>query len=273
MTIGYLGPQGTFAEEALLSRIDISQQELKAFPTVPSVIHAVDQGKIEQGIVPIENSIEGSISVTLDVLAFEANVLVEREITVPVKHKLIVNKGMKSKDIKTIISHPHAIAQCRKFLNDNFPKTPIIAANSTAEAVKSVAEKNKDYAAIGTSLAAEIYGLVILKENIEDFEDNKTRFVLIGKKKVKRTGNDKTSIVCMIHEDRPGSLLQILQEFSYRYVNLTKIESRPAKKSLGEYIFFIDIEGHIDDPIISETLKCLECKIKDIKFLGSYPRG
>ncbi len=273
MKIGYLGPPGTFAEEALISRLDYPKKDLVSFPTVPDVIQAVEKGKVKKGIVPIENSIEGSINVTLDVLAFEADVLIEKEITMPVRHNLIVNRGLKKKDIKGIISHPHAIAQCRQYLTKNFPDTPVFAANSTAEAVKNVAEEHHEYAAVGTDLAAELYGLDVLQGDIEDYKDNQTRFVIVGKEKTKPTGKDKTSIVCMIHEDRPGSLLQILQEFAYRYINLTKIESRPAKRALGEYIFLIDMEGHMKDEIVKEALKCLRCKIKDVKILGSYPRG
>ncbi len=273
MRIGYLGPPGTFAEEALISRLEYPQNDLVPFATVPDVIQAVEKGDMEKGIVPIENSIEGSINVTLDVLAFEADVLIEKEITVPVRHNLIAQKGVRPENIKGIISHPHAIAQCRRYLTKNFPNTPVFAANSTAEAVKNVADEHKDYAAVGTALAAELYGLEVIESDIEDYKDNQTRFVIVGKEQAKRTGNDKTSIVCMIHEDRPGSLLQILQEFAYRYINLTKIESRPAKRALGEYIFMIDMEGHIDDPIVGEAIKCLRCKIKDVKILGSYPRG
>lgn len=273
MKIGFLGPPGTFAEEALLKTLKVDEKDLVSFPTVPDIVQAVEKGKIPQGIVPIENSIEGSINITLDVMAFEANVLIEQEIIVPVKHNLIAHKGMKISGIKGIISQPHATAQCRQYLTKNFPNIPITAANSTAEAVTLVAEKDRSHAAIGTELAAKLYGLAVLDSDIEDYKDNQTRFIIVGKKKVAKTGRDKTSIICMIHEDRPGSLLQILQEFAYRYVNLTKIESRPAKKALGEYIFFIDMEGHIDDPVIADTINCLKCKIKDVKFLGSYPRG
>lgn len=271
--IGYLGPPGTFAEEALLSVLKFDERALVPYPTVPDIIQAVEKGKVPRGIVPIENSIEGSINVTLDVMAFESNVLIEKEIIVPVRHNLIAHNGVKISDIKGIVSQPHATAQCRLYLAKNFPDVPIIAANSTAEAVKRVAEGDRSYAAIGTILAAKLYGLSVLAADIEDYKDNQTRFVIVGKDKVPRTGHDKTSIICMIHEDRPGSLLQILQEFAYRYINLTKIESRPAKKALGEYIFFIDMEGHIDDPVVADAINCLKCKIKDVKFLGSYPRG
>lgn len=273
MKIGYLGPQGTFAEEAGLGPFSFKESDLVSFPSVPDVIQAVEEGTVSEGIVPIENSIEGSINVTLDMLAFEANLLIEREVVVPIKHNLLVKKGVGLKDIKAVVSQPHATAQCRKFLKSNLPDVVTEAANSTAEAAKKVAEENGSRAAIATLLAAQLYGLEVIAEDIEDVKGNRTRFVMLGKKRVTRTGNDKTSIVVMPHEDRPGILLQILQEFAFRFINLNKIESRPSKKALGEYIFFIDMEGHIDDKVIDDAIKCLGCKFTDVKFLGSYPKA
>ncbi|MFH1737308.1 MAG: prephenate dehydratase [Actinomycetota bacterium] len=273
MKIGYLGPQGTFAEEAGLGPFSFKESDLVSFPSVPDVIQAVEEGTVSEGIVPIENSIEGSINVTLDMLAFEANLLIEREVVVPIKHNLLVKKGVGLKDIKAVVSQPHATAQCRKFLKGNLPDVVTEAANSTAEAAKKVAEENGSRAAIATLLAAQLYGLEVIAEDIEDVKGNKTRFVMLGKKRVTRTGSDKTSIVVMPHEDRPGILLQILQEFAFRFINLNKIESRPSKKALGEYIFFIDMEGHIDDKVIDDAIKCLGCKFTDVKFLGSYPKA
>lgn len=272
-TIGFLGPPGTFAEEALISTLKLPEKSLVPYATVPELIQAVEKDEIPRGIIPIENSIEGSLNITLDVMAFEANVLIEQEIIVPITHNLIGHAGVKPAEIEEVISQPHATAQCRLYLTKNYPNARITAANSTAEAVKLVSEGKKSQAAIGTALAAKLYGLSVLDSDIEDFKDNKTRFVIVGKEKAAKSGRDKTSIVCMIHEDRPGSLLQILQEFAYRYINLTKIESRPAKRALGEYVFFIDMEGHIDDDVVAEAINCLKCKVKDVKFLGSYPRG
>ncbi|MEW6189598.1 MAG: prephenate dehydratase [Actinomycetota bacterium] len=271
--MGYLGPQGTFTEEALLSAIQVDEKDLVPYPTEQEVIFAVDRGEVDKGIVPIENSIEGSVNVTLDTLTFGANLVIEREIIVPVRHNLIARPRVKLKDISLVISHPQATAQCRNYLVKNLPNVPVIAANSTAEAVKKVAEQEGSMAAIGTHLAARIYNLNILESDIQDFKDNKTRFVLVGKDPAPRTGNDKTSVVCFIYEDRPGSLLQILQEFAYRYINLTKIQSRPTKKALGDYCFWIDMEGHLEDEVIASALKCLKCKIRDVKILGSYPRA
>jgi len=271
--IGFLGPQGTFTEEALLSSMQVDSKDLVPFPTERDVIRAVDKGKIVQGIVPIENSIEGSVNITLDTLMFESESIIEDEIVISTKHNLIGGKGVRLEDVATVISHPQATAQCRKYLSKKLGHATVLAANSTAEAVKKVSEGTKDMVAIGTSLAARLYNLDVLESDIEDFKDNKTRFVVVGKEPAARTGNDKTSIVCFIFEDRPGSLLQILQEFAFRYINLTKIQSRPTKKALGDYCFWIDLEGHIEDEPIASAIKCLRCKLRTVKVLGSYPRA
>lgn len=269
---GFLGPRGTFSEEAILQALKIKDNNLVSFPSSQAVIKAVDAGKISRGIVPVENSIEGSVNVTLDTLVFDSKVLIQKEIVSNIHHNLIVPYKRGLKDIKKIYSHPQAAAQCRKYLKKKFPNAKVIAASSTAEAVKLVKEEPNS-AAIGTRLAARLYKLKVLESNIEDFGDNKTRFVLIGKSKAKRTGRDKTSIACFIQQDKPGSLLQILQEFAFRNINLTKIQSRPTKKALGQYYFWIDLEGHIQDALIKEAMECLKCKLRDVRFLGSYPRS
>lgn len=273
MKIGYLGPQGTFAEEAGLGAFNFKEADLVPFASVAEVITAVEEGSISDGIVPIENSIEGSFNVTLDMLAFETNLFIEREVIVPIKQNLLAKPGVKLADISAVVSQPHAIAQCRQFLATNLPNAVTEAANSTAEAAKTVAEEDGHRAAIGTALAARLYGLDVLAEDIEDYKHNQTRFVMLGKNKVARTGSDKTTIVIMPHEDRPGILLQILQEFAFRFINLSKIESRPSKRALGEYIFFVDMDGHIEDKVIADAFKCLGCRFTDAKFLGSYPKA
>lgn len=252
---------------------EINEEDLVPYQTMSEVIFAVEQGEVDKGIVPIENSIEGSVNETLDALAFDVNLTIEKEIIAPVVHNLIGREKVDFKDIKLVISHPQAIAQCRQYLAEKLPGTPILAANSTAEAVKIVSDKDKSIVAIGTKLAAKIYGMEIIDTDIEDYKDNQTRFVVVGKTPSSPTGNDKTSIVCFIYENRPGSLLQILQEFSFRYINLTKIQSRPTKKALGDYCFFIDMEGHRNDEAINSVLECLKCKLRDVKILGSYPKG
>ncbi len=271
--VGFLGPRGTFTEEALLSVMKVDFKNLIPFPTERDVIRAVEKGKVDKGIVPIENSIEGSVNSTLDSLTFESNSVIEKEIIISTRHNLIGRKGMALEDIATVISHPQATAQCRKYLSHNLSGATIQAASSTAEAVRKAADGAENMAAIGTRLAGRIYNMEVLESDIEDFKDNRTRFVIVGKESVPRSGNDKTSLVCFIYEDRPGSLLQILQEFAYRHSNLTKIQSRPTKKGLGDYCFWIDVEGHIEDEALASDVKCLKCKIRKVKVLGSYPQA
>ncbi|OQA22730.1 MAG: Prephenate dehydratase [Actinobacteria bacterium ADurb.Bin346] len=281
--ISYLGPEGTFTEEALLKYLSktipaadyagkaVPEVIKIAYPTIPEVIRSVDRGETDHGVIPIENSIEGSVNLTQDVLTFESEAKIIAEIAIPIKHHLIGIKKADLENIKKIISHPHA-AQCRIYLNQHFPHAEIIAANSTAEAVKKLKEiSDEDRAAIGTKTAAEIYGLEILVSDIEDNKENKTRFIVIGNHIAKRTGTDKTSIVCFLKKDKPGSLFNILKEFAEREINLTRLESRPAKKDLGDYVFMIDMEGHVHDREIYEALESLRNKVYLVKLLGSYP--
>lgn len=272
--IGFLGPEGTFTEEALRSADDLREQEPVPFASIQDVIASVERREVDKGIVAIENSIEGSVNTTLDMLAFDAELLIEKEIVRAISHNLIALPGIKKEEIELVISHPQATAQCRSFLMRELPQAKIGAAQSTAEAVSSVARGGDGRtAAIGTKLAAELYGLSIIDENIQDVAENKTRFVLIGRDQTPPSGFDKTSIVCFIYEDRPGSLLSILQEFASRGINLTKIASRPTRKALGEYCFFVDLEGHREDRPVAEALLSLEQKLRRVKLLGSYPRA
>ncbi len=270
--IAYLGPPGTFTEEAL-DNYEKNEQKVKKIPlsTVAEVIKYVDMGQVKEGLVPIENSIEGSVNITLDVLTFESESKIVREITIPIKHSLIGKKGVQAEHIKKIISHPHATAQCRNYLSTYFPKAEIIAANSTAEAVKKILETDNDTAAIGTRTAARIYGLDIITHDIEDNKENKTRFVFVSNYIPSKTGKDKTSLVCFLKKDKPGSLYNILREFAERNINLTRLESRPAKKHLGDYVFMIDIDGHLHDREVFEAIEVLRKKVYLIKILGSYP--
>jgi len=269
--IGYLGPSGTITQEALEASVASDFDRVVPYMTVPEVLRAVQSGEVDNGIVPIENSIEGSVNVTLDTLAFETDLVIEREVVQPVKHCLVARPGVSRKEVAGIISHPQATAQCRGFLARWFSDTPVTAANSTAEAAVIVSKTDEPLAAIATLLAASTYGLSVLDCDIQDYPENATRFVMVGKEKVARTGKDKTSIVCFIRANRPGSLLDILQEFASRGINLTKIESRPTKKVLGDYYFFIDIDGHIEDPGVAEAIGSLVSKLRELKLLGSYP--
>jgi len=271
--IAYLGPPGTFCEEALDKFVkDIDQIEKVPCPTVVEVIKSVDRGEVDSGLVPLENSIEGLVNITQDILTFESEVKITGEVIIPVKHSLIGKKKMRLDKIKKVISHPHATAQCRNFLSTNLSGAEIIAANSTAEAVKILKNEDDDIAAIGTKIAAKIYDLQIIESDIEDNSDNKTRFVFLGNSLQQRTGKDKTTIVCFLKEDRPGSLYNILKEFARRDINLTCLESRPAKKDLGDYVFIMDLDGHLHDKNIFEAIEALRKSVYLVKILGSYPK-
>lgn len=270
--ISYLGPEGTFTQEALLKYAgSLNDIILIPLPTIVDVIKSIDRGEADEGVVPIENSLEGSVHITQDILTFESEAKIIRELTLPIKHNLIAKKGVKISQIKKVISHPHATAQCRMFLSANLPEVEIIAANSTAEAIKKLTGLDPDTAAIGTKIAAGLYDLEIIADDIEDSKANKTRFIFVGNYIPPKSGFDKTSIVCFLKKDKPGSLFNILKEFADRNINLTKIESRPARKDIGEYVFMIDMEGHIHNKVVYDAIESLRRNVYMIKILGSYP--
>ncbi|HEV3452223.1 MAG TPA: prephenate dehydratase [Acidimicrobiia bacterium] len=270
--VGYLGPRGTFAEEALLGQPDLAAATTVPLRTVPDVLTAVERGDVDAGLVPIENSIDGTVTVTLDTLAFDTDLLVQREIDLPISLHLCAKPETRLEDVTVVLSHPSPFGQCRTWLARKLANAELEAANSTAEAARRVAESPRaDVASIGTAHAAHLYGLAILASEIEDHPENETRFVLVGRGVPAPTGHDKTSIVCFQREDRPGSLLAILQEFAARAINLTKLESRPTKRGLGQYCFFIDFEGHVSDELAADCLRNLAAKQAEVKFLGSYP--
>jgi len=272
-TIGYLGPHGTFTEQAVLSEPDLAVCEGQLFTSMPAVLNAVEAGDIDLGFAAIENSIEGTVNATIDTLAFSSSLLIQREVVIPISMELLVAPGATMESITTVASFPHAIAQCRTWLNENLPNAEHRAANSTAHAVEMVANaQDPTMAALGNRLAGSIYGLTELATGVQDNADNQTRFVSVARQGVpKITGNDKTSIVIFQRDDRPGSLLSILQEFSARQINLSKLESRPTKKGLGNYCFIMDLDGHISDEVVADALKNIMAKQAEVKFLGSYP--
>lgn len=272
-TIGYLGPNGTFTEQAVLSQPDLADSEAKLFRSMPAVLNAVEQGEIDLGFCAIENSIEGTVNATIDTLAFSSQLHIQREVVLPISMQLMSSNEATLDSIKRVVSFPHAIAQCRHWLRDQLPHAEHHAANSTADAVQLVAEQHDPtVAAIGPRLAGQIYGLTDIASEIQDNDDNQTRFVIVARHGVpKITGNDKTSIVIFQRKDRPGSLLQILQEFSARSINLCKLESRPTKQGLGDYCFILDLDGHIADEVVADALKNIMGKQAEVKFLGSYP--
>jgi len=269
--VAYLGPPGTFSEEALLTQRDLDAERVPV-GSIPEVLAAVEHGDADLGVVPIENSIEGSVTVTLDQLAFESELLIQREIDLPIRLNLCARPGVAIGAVTRVLSHPHAHAQCRDWMRSKLPGARIESVNSTAEAARLTARsRRRDQAAVGTAFAAELYRLHVLASGIEDHADNMTRFVLVGGGIPAPTGHDKTSIVCFQRHDRPGSLLAILQEFAARAINLSKLESRPTKRSLGDYCFFIDFEGHVSDELVADCLRSLASKQARVKFLGSYP--
>lgn len=266
----FLGPAGTFTEEALLS-LGTDGIEPVPYATIAEVFAAVASGECASGVVPIENSVEGSVNETLDALAFDHELHVTAEFVRDIHHALVVAPGVTLAQVTAVVSKPEATAQCRKWVAENVPGRPAIAANSTAEAVqRAVAEPG--LAAIGTGLAASLYGGRVLADAIEDFQGNQTRFVLIGHGINPRTGHDKTSLALFIQRNKPGALLMILSEFAYGQIDLTKLQSRPTKKQLGEYMFFVDLAGHVEDPAVALALECLRLKLREVKVIGSYPR-
>jgi prephenate dehydratase len=277
--IGYLGPPGTFAEEALLELLGpASEVEEVPFPSVVETIEAVAAGEVPEVFVPIENSIEGGVNQTLDQLARSAGeVVIRAEVAHPIRHHLIARKELPFDLYTRVISHPHATAQCHEFLRANLRGAEIGAANSTADAVRTVRDCDEPWAAIGTLRAADIYGCTVVAADIEDIADNWTRFVLLGRETAEATGPGrfKTSIICAPPRDRPGALLTILQEFAMRGVNLTRLESRPTRAGLGRYQFFIDMEGSRPrDMAVDAAIGAIEEQgVAKVTFLGSYPAG
>lgn len=267
----FLGPEGTYSEEALLG-LGVPDLEPVPLTTIPDVFLAVESGKADFGIVPIENSVEGSVNATLDALAFDHDLTISAETVLDVHHALVVPPGTRLEEVVQVIGHPQATGQCRKWLARSLPGRPIVAANSNAEAVK-IAVATPGMAAVGPALAAKLYGGVVLVEDIEDFAGNQTRFVVVGRESATRTGRDKTSLALFLRADKPGALLMILSEFAYGEINLTKLQSRPTKRALGDYMFFIDLEGHVDDESVQLALNCLRLKLRIVKVLGSYPRA
>lgn len=262
--ISFLGPKGTYTHEAA----SIISDNLVSYCTIPAVLASVADGECDKGVVPIENSIEGSVSQTLDLFAHKHNLKILEEIIIPINHNLIVNKGVKLDEIKDIYSHSQALGQCQGFINENNFQPHF--AISTANAVKSIIGNNSS-AAIGNKKAAELYDMDILISGIQDVSNNETRFVVVSKNDHEPTGKDKTSIVFSLYEDNPGDLYKILEVFYKSHVNLTKIESRPSKEGLGNYIFFLDFYGHRKDDNIDKILTEIEKTTATLKIFGSYP--
>ncbi len=267
MMIGLLGPEGTFSENATKKWND--RADLLYYDDVSDVARAVAAEEVDCGIIPIENSLEGSVGMTLDALLHISDeTQIIGEIIIPIKHCLLT-KG-DTHDIKVILSHPQALAQCQRFIKDHFRDVDIRMTGSTAHAAQ-LTSKSKEVAAIASEESAGKYGLKVVLRDVQDQKENYTRFIVLGKETPESTGRDKTSIIIYLRKDRPGALYEILGEFASRNINLTKIESRPTKKALGDYLFYMDLEGHVVDKKVQDAMNMVEKKAGVLKVLGSYP--
>jgi prephenate dehydratase len=273
-TIAYLGPQGTFTESA--ARLVTGSDEpgaLQPYGDVTDVLAAVSAGQATVGVVPIENTLEGSVTATLDALAFETDLLIQGELELPITLVAAARPGVSVEQIDEVVSHPVALAGTRRWLTSTLPEATRTPAASTARAGEIVAASDAAAVAIVNPLAAERYGLEVVARDISDRPGNSTRFIVVGNEIPPPTGWDKTSIVVFIEANRPGALLQLLEIFAERELNLTKIESRPTKAELGEYCFFLDIEGHLTGERVGDALAAVKRTHRDIKVLGSYRRS
>jgi prephenate dehydratase len=273
--VAYLGPAGTFSEDAL--RAATSGVEVEAVPTatVHDAILAVGAGEVDRALVPFENAIEGSVRPTLDTLAFEASgVTIAGEHDHPIRHALIARTELELTAIEAVVSHPQPSAQCARFLRQQLPQADVRIAESTAEAVQTVGASERRWAALGAASAAGIYGCVVLRDGVEDEHDNVTRFVWIAPEGIRAEGNGEwrtTLVFSELGADHPGALVEALTEFSDREVNLVRIESRPLRQGLGRYMFFIDLDGADTDPVVAEAIGALRDKAENVRVLGSYP--
>lgn len=271
VTVAYLGPSGTFTETA--ARLVAGTEPLTDLPDVAEVLRAVGEGRADRGVVPIENTLEGPVSTTLDALAFDVDLLIQGELELPIHFVLATRPNVRLPEVRVVRSHQVALAACRRWLASNLPHAERVASTSTAKAAEIVAGNDSPEAAISNQLAAERYGLAIVARSIADREGNVTRFVVVGQDLPPPTGWDKTSLVVFIEENRPGALLKLLEIFAERDLNLTKIESRPTKAELGEYCFFVDVEGHLSDERVGDALAAVKRTHREVKILGSYRRS
>jgi prephenate dehydratase len=275
MRIAFLGPAGTFSEDALRAAVGGTEIDPRPAPSVYEAIRAVADGEAERALVPFENSIEGAVRSTLDTLAFDApSVTIAGEHDHPIANSLIAREEVPLDLIEVVLSHPQASAQCARFIREHLPGAEVRAAPSTAEAVREVSAGTEPWAALGAASAALIYGCVVLREGIEDTAENVTRFVWIAPAGTRPKGKGPwrtTLVFAELGDDHPGALVEALPEFSRRDVNLTRIESRPRRRGLGRYMFFIDLDGAEGEPAVAEAIEGLRSKAESVRILGSYP--
>ena len=271
--IGFLGPFGTFTEQALLSQPDLAAAELVPMRTMPDVLDAVESGEVAYGFVAIENSIEGMVNLTQDELVFNHSLLIQREVVLDIEHCLLAQPGTTIDDVKVVLSIPVATAQCHAYLREHVGSAEVRATNSTADGARLVAEMGAGVAAVAPRAAARVFGLEVIAADIADHPGNQTRFVLVGRTGIPApTGHDRTGLVVYQRADEPGSLISILQEFAARRINLSNLQSRPTKGGgLGDYCFIIYADGHVADELLADAMRSLRSKQGRVKFLGSYP--
>ena len=267
--LAYFGPAGTYTEEAAV--LYDANAELEPFPTIAAVGLAVSSEITDEGVVPIENSLEGSVTFTLDLLIQESQLAIYQEVLLPINHCLMVKPGTRLAEIQVVYSHPQSLAQCREFLERGLPKAQQMASLSNSAAVSDMQESNVAAAAIASRRAAELHNAEIIGRNVQDVANNVTRFAVLARQDHPPTGNDKTSICFSYREDAAGLLYRTMGEFATRNINLFKIESRPTKQSLGDYIFLVDCAGHRQDTLVKEALDALRESVSMLKVLGSYP--
>ena len=275
MRIAYLGPRGTFSEDALRAAVGDEEVEPAPSASVYDAILAVREGEADRALVPFENSIEGAVTATLDTLAVDADgVTLVGEYDLPIRHCLIAREDIPLERIEVVVSHPQPSAQCARFIRENLPQAEVRAAPSTAEAVRTVAESSEPWAALGAESAARLYGAAVLRHGVEDEPDNITRFVWVAPEGTTPSGSGpwRTSLVFSeLGEDHPGALVDALQVFSERSVNLTRIESRPLRRGLGRYRFFLDVEGVAAEEPLAPAIEALRSKAESVRVLGSWP--
>jgi len=269
--VGYLGPPGTFSEQAALD-YDPAAYHV-AFGDIASVVRAADAGEVDEAIVPLENSTEGAVTLTTDLLVRGTDLRIRREVVVPIHHCLLTARDVDLGEIRVVYSHPQAIAQCRGYLGRHLPGAEPVASLSTVSAVHDMQAGGRVAAAISSRRAADVLGASVRASRIEDVAGNRTRFVVLAPEDDGPTGRDKTSICFDFSADGPGTLHGVLGELADRRINMHKIESRPAKRSLGQYVFLIDMEGHRDDPVVAEALDRIRARASNFKILGSYPQA
>ncbi len=273
MSLAYLGPAGTFSESAALL-VARDGEELVPCRDIGTVLTVVEEGEVDRGIVPIENALQGAVTATLDALAFDTHLHVRGELDLPIELVLGVRPGVAMDKISKVLTHPVPLAGCRRWLAANLAEVEQVPTASTASAARTVAEAtDQPLAAIANRLAAERYGLEIIAPSVADVVGNTTRFVVVGHGVPARTGWDKTSLVVYIHMNRPGALLSLLEVFAERGISMTKIESRPTQHELGDYCFFVDVEGHLSDERVADALAAIHRTQRDVKLLGSFPRS